>query len=82
MKDAFKDEVVLKNQLNAYTVEIPKEKLAMKQTRWQRFIRYLGSPTQNPLETVHKTFFGLQVMRIVPLASIVFMTILQMLWIS
>lgn len=82
MKDEFKDEVVLRNQLNAYTVEIPKEKFAMKQTRWQRFIRYLGSPAQNPLETVHKTFFGLQAMRIVPLVSIVFMTILQMLWIS
>ncbi|MBA4535981.1 hypothetical protein H1Z61_02215 [Bacillus aquiflavi] len=79
LKDEFTTEETLKKRLDEYTVVIPKEKLSMKQTRWQRFIRYVASPTKDPLETIHTTSTGLKLFRTIPLASAVFITAIQLL---
>lgn len=77
MKDEFQQEKELMEQLNAYEVRIPKQKIAIKQTSWQRFIRYLASPTRDPLEKVTESARGVNLSRTVPLACGLFITIVQ-----
>ena len=47
MKEDFNNEKELANLLDAYKVDIPTKKLAAKQSMYQRFIRYLASPTRS-----------------------------------
>lgn len=79
MKDAFKNEKQLMQKLDAYEVRVPEEKFTDKPSSWQRFIRYLASPAQDPLEKLTVTIKGLSLSRIIPLASGVFITIFQLL---
>lgn len=77
MKDEFRNEKQLMERLDAYEVRIPKDKLAMKQTSWQRFIRYLGSPAPDPLQNVTESFKGLRLARAIPLGSGIVIAVIQ-----
>ena len=59
MKEEFKDETELSKQLDQYKIAIPKDKLNKKLTLYERFIRYLASPTKDPLEHVTTSSYGL-----------------------
>ena len=78
MKDEFQNEKELMERLDAYEVRIPKGKLAMKQTSWQRFIRYLGSPAQDPLQKVTESLTGLRLAQAVPLGCGMVIAIVQL----
>ena len=77
MKDEFQHEKELMKQLNAYKVNIPKDKLAMKQTSWQRFIRYLASPAPDPLQKVTESLKGLRIAQALPLGSGIVIALIQ-----
>ncbi|GIO23768.1 hypothetical protein [Oceanobacillus sp. J11TS1] len=68
LKDEFKGADKLKTELNQFHVTVPEQKLRQKQTTWQRFIRYLASPAQDPFEKTTVTTAGLNLTRIIPLA--------------
>ena len=77
MKDEFQHDKELMEQLNAYQVHIPKDQLAMKQTSWQRFIRYLASPAPDPLQNVTETLKGLRFSQAIPLGSGIIIALVQ-----
>ena len=77
MKDEFQNDKELMEQLNAYKVHIPKDKLAMKQTSWQRFIRYLASPAPDPLQKMTDSLKGLRFAQAIPLGSGIVIALVQ-----
>lgn len=77
MKEEFKEEIELSKQLNQYKVEIPKHKLNQKLTIYQRFIRYLASPTQDPLEQVTASSTGYLSLKTLPLVCGLLLALLQ-----
>lgn len=79
LKDEFHKEPQLKNSFDQYEVELPKQLLCYKKSRWQRFIQYLVSPTKDPLELICTSSVGFTLLKIVPLGTAIFMTILQIL---
>ncbi|HWI49576.1 MAG TPA: hypothetical protein VNU45_15275 [Rummeliibacillus sp.] len=79
LKEEFNKEKPLKNRLDEYEVKIPKELSQFKQNRWQRFIGYLASPTQDPLEELNSSISGYNALRIIPLVGAICMTIFQLL---
>ncbi|MGN4124740.1 hypothetical protein ACMGD3_06930 [Lysinibacillus sphaericus] len=56
-----------------------KQLINYKKSRWQRFIQYLASPTKDPLEPIYTSSVGFTLLKIVPLVTAIFMTILQIL---
>ncbi|QDP99077.1 hypothetical protein FOH38_00130 [Lysinibacillus fusiformis] len=79
LKDEFHKESQLKNNFDQYEVELPKQLMRYKKSRWQRFIQYLVSPTKDPLEPICTSSVGFTLLKIVPLGAAIFMTILQIL---
>ena len=77
MKEEFNSEDKLTNLLDAYKVEIPTKKLALKQSKYQRFIRYLTSPTKDPLEALTDSSNGYVFLKLFPLAFGLFLAIIQ-----
>ncbi|HEY4602176.1 MAG TPA: hypothetical protein VIG73_12985 [Cerasibacillus sp.] len=69
----------LQKWLDEYHVPIPREKLQIRTTRWERLIRYLASPTQNPLDKFHETSFGLKLFRSIPLTGAVLVGVIQVI---
>lgn len=83
MKDELTDEHKLKQHLDRYNVRIPTKQLRAKQTMWQRFIRYLASPAQDPLEKLLDTVSGLRGAWFLPIAGGVFLTTVQLVvWLA
>ena len=78
MKEEFQNDKELVEQLNAYKVHIPKDKLEMKQTSWQRFIRYLASPAPDPLHKVTESLGGLRLAQAIPLGTGIVIALIQM----
>lgn len=76
MKEDIKDEELAK-WLDHYEVKVPAKKLAIKQTPFQRFIRFLGSPAPDPLEKLSDSAGGFHFLNLFPLAAGVFFAILQ-----
>ena len=77
MRDEFKEEKELANLLDAYKIDIPTKKLATKQSMFQRFIRYLGSPAKDPLEKLTDSKNSYVLTKVIPLACGLFLAILQ-----
>jgi len=77
MKEDFNNEKELAFLLDAYKVDIPTKKLATKQSMYQRFIRYLASPTQDPLEKLTDSTNGYMLTKILPLACGLFLALIQ-----
>lgn len=77
MKEEFKDELKLLKQLDQYKVEVPKHKLIKKLTPYERFIRYLASPTKDPLENVTATASGFLSLKALPLVAGLLFALLQ-----
>lgn len=76
MKDEFNKEHDLVRHLDSYKVDVP-SKLYVKQTVWQRVIRYVASPAKNPFDKILETAIGLRSMWILPVVSGVFVTLMQ-----
>ena len=79
LKDEFQKEQWLKDSLDQDKVEIPKQLMTYKKSRWQRFLQYLASPTKDPLEPICTSSFGYTSLKVVPIVAAVFITILQIL---
>ena len=79
LKDEFKNEPSLQNRMDEYEVKVPQSLAHFKTNRWQRFIDLLASPAKDPLERVNSSSSGYSAMKIVPLASAVLITIIQLL---
>ncbi|MGE7692585.1 hypothetical protein ACQKNC_00500 [Lysinibacillus sp. NPDC094177] len=79
LKDEFQKEQWLKDSLDHDKVEIPKQLMTYKKSRWQRFLQYLASPTKDPLEPICTSSIGYTSLKIVPIVAAVFITILQIL---
>ncbi|GEN29803.1 hypothetical protein HNQ35_000494 [Cerasibacillus quisquiliarum] len=77
-KNEFEDDN-LKKWLDEYHVHIPREKLQFRTPKWERLIRYLASPTQNPLDKFHETSFGLKLFRSIPLTGAVLVGVIQVI---
>lgn len=79
LKDEFQKEQWLKDSLDHDKVEIPKQLMTYKKSRWQRFLQYLASPTKDPLEPICTSSVGYTSLKVVPIVAAVFITILQIL---
>lgn len=77
MKEEIKQDEELAKWLDHYEVKVPTKKLAIKQTPFQRFIRFLGSPAPDPLEKLSDSANGYHFLKLFPLAAGVFFAILQ-----
>ena len=77
MKDEWKEEKTLVKMLERYEVKVPIEKLAAKPSKYRRFIRYLASPTNDPLEAMTDSVNGHQLAKLLPLGCGLFLAILQ-----
>lgn len=77
MKEAFKEETELSKQLDQYEIAIPTEQLHKKRSHYERFIRYLASPTKDPLEHVTASSFGLLLLKVLPLPAGILLALLQ-----
>ena len=80
MKEEFKHEEQLTKILDQYDVNIPKEKLLTKQSRYQRLIRYLASPAQDPFEKLIESANGYNFLKLFPLAMGLVLAIIQGVW--
>jgi len=79
LKNEFHKEQWLKDSLDQDKVEIPKQLITYKKSRWQRFIQYLASPTKDPLEPICSSSVGYTSLKLLPIVTAVFITILQIL---
>ena len=77
MKEEFKNEKELTKRLDAYKVDIPTKKLAIKQSAFDRFIRYLASPAKDPLEKLSDSSSGYMFLKLFPLACGIFLAVMQ-----
>jgi len=77
MNEEFKKDKELSNMLDSYKIEIPVTKLAQKQSTFQRFIRYLGSPTKAPFENYTNLSNGYLFFKIFPVIFGLFLAIIQ-----
>ncbi|MEK4386145.1 hypothetical protein MKZ25_10090 [Solibacillus sp. FSL W7-1464] len=77
MNEEFNKEKELSNMLDSYKFDIPVTKLAQKQSTFQRFIRYLGSPSKDPLENCTNQSNGYLFFNIFPVVCGLFLAILQ-----
>lgn len=77
MKEEIKQDEELTKWLDHYEVKIPMKKMTIKQTPFQRFIRFLGSPAPDPLEKLSESARGFHFLKLFPLAAGVFIAILQ-----
>lgn len=77
MNEEFKKEKELTNMLDSYKIDIPVTKLAQKQSTFQRFIRYLGSPTKDPFENCTNHSNGYLFLNISPVICGLFLAIIQ-----
>lgn len=82
MNEEFKKEKELTNMLDSYKIDIPVTKLAQKQSTFQRFIRYLGSPTKDPFENCTNQSNGYLFFKIFPVVCGLFLAILQVFLLS
>lgn len=79
LKDEFHKEPQLKSSLDEYKVEVPKQLMHFKKSRWQRFLQYLASPTKDPLEPICTSSRGFTSLKVVPIVCGIFITIVQIL---
>ncbi|WP_342533763.1 hypothetical protein MHB40_01735 [Lysinibacillus sp. FSL K6-0057] len=77
MKEEFRKEKALSKQLEQYKIEIPTHQLNKRLTLYERFIRYLASPTKDPLEHVTASSSGLLSLKILPLPFVILLAFLQ-----
>lgn len=77
MKEDIKQDEELAKWLDHYDVQMPTKKLAIKQSPFQRFIHFLGSPAPDPLEKLSESTGGFHFLMLFPLAAGVFLAILQ-----
>ncbi|RWZ60601.1 hypothetical protein EQV77_04715 [Halobacillus fulvus] len=75
--DPFQDETKLKERLNEYTAEMPEH--VRNKGNFRRFISYLSSPTQNPLEPIMSKQKHLSVIQLIPIALTLLITFVQVL---
>ncbi|MBD8036348.1 hypothetical protein H9635_06290 [Solibacillus sp. A46] len=80
MKEDFKNEEELTNLLDTYKIDVPTKKLSVKQSPFNRFIRYLGSPAKDPLEKLSDSNNGYLFLKLFPLASGIFLAMIQILF--
>ncbi|GLC90550.1 hypothetical protein [Lysinibacillus piscis] len=78
LKDEWKNEHELQQQLDRFDVPIPEKLATYKKNRWDRFITYLGAPAKDPFEQISSTSFGYTALRIVPLACAVILALVQL----
>ena len=79
LKDEFNSEPQLKNSLDEYEIEVPKQLTHFKKSRWQRLIHYLASPTKDPLEPICSSSIGYTSLKVIPIVTAIFITIIQLL---
>ncbi|MGN7476334.1 hypothetical protein ACTHOQ_00650 [Solibacillus silvestris] len=82
MKEEFKNEEELKKMLDHYNVKIPIKKLADRQSAFNRFIRFLGSPAKDPLEKLSDSSNGYVFLKLFPLACGLFLAIMQIIFLT
>lgn len=77
MKEEFKEETELSKQLEQYKITIPTEQLNKKRSHFDRFLRYLTSPTKDPLEQVTASSTGLLFLKVLPVPAVLLLALLQ-----
>lgn len=77
MKEDFKEETELSKQLDQYKITIPTEQLNKKQAHFERFLRYLASPTKDPLEHMTASSSGLFLLKVLPVPTVLLLALLQ-----
>ncbi|MEK3765439.1 hypothetical protein [Solibacillus sp. FSL K6-4121] len=80
MKEDFKNEEELANLLDTYKIDVPTKKLAVKQSPFSRFIRYLGSPAKDPLEKLSDSNNGYLFLKLFPIVCGIFLAMVQILF--
>ena len=80
MKEDFKNEEELANLLDTYKVDVPTKKLSVKQSPFNRFIRYLGSPAKDPLADLSEGKNGYLFLKLFPIACGIFLALVQILF--
>ena len=80
MKEDFKNDEELTNLLDTYKVDIPTKKLSIRQSAFNRFIRYLGSPANDPLAKLSDSNNGYLFLKLFPIACGIFLAMLQVLF--
>lgn len=79
MKEEFKGEVELSKMLDLDKVDVPRQKLNQRLSLYQRFIRYLASPTKDPLERVTTSSAGFFSFNTLPIACGLLLAFLQII---
>ena len=77
--EPFKKERQLCTKLDEYHVKVPDIPMRTKNTRWERFINMLASPTRNPIEPLVSTTNGFILLRIAPIMGAATIALLQAL---
>lgn len=77
MKEEFNEETELSKQLEHYKIKIPTEQLQKKRAHLERFLRYLASPTKNPLEHMTASSSGLLLLKVLPVPVVLLLALLQ-----
>lgn len=75
-EDPFKKEPFLCQRLDEYHVQVPD--FTMESNRWERFISFLASPANNPLEALISTENGMMMIKIVPLVGATILAIIPL----
>ncbi|MEC1179816.1 hypothetical protein P9B03_15055 [Metasolibacillus meyeri] len=70
----------MQRQLDQFDVQIPEKLASYKKSRWDRFITYLGSPAQDPLEKWNSTSTGYTTLRMAPIVGGLVLAVVQ--WLS
>lgn len=77
MKEEFNKETELSKQLDEYKIMIPTKQLNKKRSYYERFLRYLASPTKDPLEHMTASSSGLLLLKILPVPAVLLLALLQ-----
>ena len=80
MKKEFEKEDQLRQALDAYTVDIPKNRLAMKQSLPDRVLMYLFSPGKNPFDHVAASKNVFTSFKMMPLFVVFILSIIQTIY--
>ncbi len=78
-QDPFEKEQFLRAKLDEYHVEVPEFPQKGKKQQWERFIYFLASPTNNPIESYTATTTGVIFLKISPIIGAGLLGILQIL---
>lgn len=76
MIEEFKEETQLSKQFDQYKItSLPSD--CKKRSHFERFLRYLASPTKDPLERMTASSSGLLLLKVLSVPAVIFLAFLQ-----